>query len=149
MCTLLLSTLRWSSLKKRLSLSKQRLTPHVQSHSAIITQDLKEYYTKLQSLHNSFLTSDCVFSHCSPDSALSLLQDYTDKLSVYQAQYHDLMELQELLQSAVVNFSLLKLLVLTEHEFLFHGDRCLCLFASFFRFEEELKTANVIWIERE
>ncbi len=108
-CTIII--IRWSSLKKRLSLSKQRLTPHVQSHSAAITHDLKEYDTKLQSLHNSFLNSHCLSCQCVPEQALSLLQDYTSQLCVYQAQYHDLMELQELLQSAIVNFSLLKLLV--------------------------------------
>ena len=85
--------------------------PHVQSHSGAITKDLKEFDDNLNSLHNSYLASECLSSGCGPDQAPPILQDYTNKLSVFQAQYKDLMELQELLQSAVVNFSLLKLYV--------------------------------------
>lgn len=70
-----------------------------------------EFDDRVQSLHDSFLASECLNSDCDINTAFILLHDFINQLSVYQAQYEDLMELQELLQSAVVNFSLLKLLV--------------------------------------
>ena len=99
---------RWFTLKKRLALSKQRLSPHIQSHSATITHDLQIFDEEVKSLHNEFLSSDCLLSQCDSTNAHTLINEYYKKLLSLQAQAKDLMELQELLQSAVVNFSLLK-----------------------------------------
>ena len=57
------------------------------------------------------------------------------------------MELQELLQTAVVNFSLLKLLVGLCSDIVL--KILLLLIIIHVRFEEELKTAIKIWRERE
>ena len=43
-----------------------------------------------------------------PSLAITLIREYCQKLVELQVQAKDLMELQELLQSAVVNFGLLK-----------------------------------------
>ena len=55
---------RWSTLKKRLAVSKQRLSPHIQSHSTTITHDLQIFDEEAKSLHNEFLSSDCLLSQC-------------------------------------------------------------------------------------
>ena len=56
----------------------------------------------------NFSQCDCLLSQCDSTNAHTLISEYYKKLLSLQAQAKDLMELQELLQSAVVNFSLLK-----------------------------------------
>ena len=99
---------RWSSLKKRLVLSKQRIAPFIQSHSTSITHDLKQFGDEATQRRQSFLASSCLSSQCDPSLAITLIREYCQKLVELQVQAKDLMELQELLQSAVVNFGLLK-----------------------------------------
>lgn len=100
--------IRWSSLKKRLSLSKQRISPFIQSHSATITRDLQEFGTQAKDLRSSFLNSNCLLYQSDYIQAQSTISQYGKDLLSLQVQAKDLMELQELLQSAVVNFNILK-----------------------------------------
>ena len=84
-------------MKKRLALSKQRLSPHIQSHSTTITHDLQIFHEEAKSLHNEFLSSDCLSSQCDSTNAHTLINEHYKKLLSLQAQTKDLMELQELL----------------------------------------------------
>jgi dynein heavy chain len=117
--------IKWSSLKKRLSLSKQRVAPFIQSHSEVIIQDLKQFGVEASKHHNLFLSSSCLSHQCDLTVAQSLLKEYKLKLLSLQVRATDLMELQELLQSSVVNFSLLN------------------------QFENELTTAQQLWEKKQ
>lgn len=98
---------RWTSLKKRLALSKQRIAPFIQSHSATITRDLEAFGSEAKRQHQSFLNSPCLSHQCDPPVAQDLIKEYVQILLGLRAQAKDLMELQELLQSPIVNFSIL------------------------------------------
>uniref|UniRef100_A0A1X7UKN4 Uncharacterized protein n=1 Tax=Amphimedon queenslandica TaxID=400682 RepID=A0A1X7UKN4_AMPQE len=112
---------RWSSLKKRLALSKQRIAPLIQSHSAAIKRDLEVFGSEAEREHQSFLSSPCLSHNCDPPVAQDLIKEYVQILLGLRAQAKDLMELQELLQASVVNFSILN------------------------QFEDELTNANLLW----
>ena len=65
-------------------------------------------YMQVIKLRRSFLTSPCVSSSCSPEVAHPLLDELCQELVVLKVQSTDLVELQELLETNVFNFSLIK-----------------------------------------
>ena len=99
---------RWSNLKKRVALGKQRIGPRIQAKGDIISQDLSSFGHIFSALREKFETSDCLQHHCTRQQALGLIGEFSKELKALQAQARDLIELQELLETSVFNFSLLK-----------------------------------------
>ena len=103
-----LSVCRWSNLKKRVALGKQRVGPRVQANGASISSDLKQFEQKFLGLRREFHTSECLCHDCEPSEARHIMDSLCRKLSELQTQARDLIELQELLGTNIFNFSQLK-----------------------------------------
>ena len=99
---------RWSNLKKRVALGKQRIGPRIQAKGDIISQDLSSFGQTFSALREKFEASNCLQHHCPRQQAVSLIGSFSKELKGLQAQARDLIELQELLETSVFNFSLLK-----------------------------------------
>ena len=99
---------RWSNLKKRVALGKQRVGPRIQAKGDIISQDLTRFREIFSSLRSEFISSQCVHHDCSREEATSLIGEFSKQLKGLQTQAQDLIELQELLETSIFNFSLLK-----------------------------------------
>ena len=99
---------RWSNLKKRVALGKQRIGPRIQAKGDIISQDLSSFGQIFSALREKFEASNCLQHHCPRQQALGLIGGFSKELKALQAQARDLIELQELLETSVFNFSLLK-----------------------------------------
>lgn len=99
---------RWSNLKKRVALGKQRIGPRIQAKGDVISQDLSRFGETFAVLKERFETSKCLQYDCPKQEALHLISEYSRELKELQPQARDLIELQELLETSVFNFSLLK-----------------------------------------
>ena len=99
---------RWSNLKKRVALSKQRIGPRIQSKEDLITQDLAHFADLFTSLRRRFEHSPCLDHRCPREDVWNLIGEFGRELGELQKQVRDLAELQELLETSVFNFSLLK-----------------------------------------
>ena len=89
-------------------LAKQRIAPRIQAQAPLISQDLAQFGTSLMLLQSQFHSSRCLQHDCSHGDAARLAGGFSACLSGLQSQAQDLMELQELLETSVFNFSLLK-----------------------------------------
>ena len=103
---------RWSNLKKRVALGKQRIGPRIQASGTTITQDLRTFGDTFGALHGDFCSSRCVLADCPVQEARSSIDHFERQLSTLKLQARDLIELQELLETNVFNFSRLKECVL-------------------------------------
>lgn len=99
---------RWSNLKKRVALGKQRIGPRIQAKGDVISQDLSTFGQVFTALREKFEASDCLQHRCPRKQALSLAEEFSKEVKGLRAQARDLIELQELLETSVFNFSLLK-----------------------------------------
>jgi hypothetical protein len=99
---------RWSNLKKRVALGKQRIGPRIQAKGDLISQDLSRFGEIFTSLRARFSSSKCLRHDFPRDKALEMLGGYVLELKTLQTQAKDLIELQELLETSIFNFSLLK-----------------------------------------
>ena len=100
--------LRWSNLKKRVALGKQRIGPRIQAKGDVISQDLSRFGEIFSSLKDRFDVSKCLRYDCHKDKALDLVSEFCQELRELQGEAKELIELQELLETSVFNFSLLK-----------------------------------------
>lgn len=98
---------RWSNLKKRVALGKQRIGPRIQAKGDLISQDLSRFGEIFTSLRARFSCSKCLRHDFPHDKAMEMLGDYVQELKTLQTQAKDLIELQELLETSIFNFSLL------------------------------------------
>ncbi|GFS27875.1 dynein beta chain, flagellar outer arm [Elysia marginata] len=98
---------RWNNLKTKVSLAKQRLGPRIQEESASITVDLEAFSVRVQSLSDDLDNSDVYQRECSIADAHSIVDSFSKRLLVLENEAQDLIELQELLEASVVNFSVL------------------------------------------
>jgi len=107
---LLLSLLvhRWSNLKKRIALCKQRIGPRIQAQEEVISEDITRFGEIFFNLRANFNKSSCHRRNTSRGKALQSLNGFIAELKTLQSQAQDLIELQELLQTSIFNFSLLK-----------------------------------------
>ena len=99
---------RWSNLKKRVALGKQRIGPRIQAKGDLISQDLSRFGEIFTSLRARFGSSQCLRHTLPRDQALEMLGGYAKEMQALQIQAKDLIELQELLETSIFNFSLLK-----------------------------------------
>ncbi|XP_055866060.1 uncharacterized protein LOC106055129 isoform X2 [Biomphalaria glabrata] len=96
---------RWNNLKTKVSLAKQRLGPRIQEESVSITKDLMAFAERVMILADDLENSDIYQRNCDINEAHSTIDEYSKRLAVLESQAQDLFELQELLESSVVNFS--------------------------------------------
>ena len=99
---------RWSNLKKRVSLGKQRIGPRIQAKGDVISQDLSRFGEMFSALKERFDGSECLKYDCPKHEAVSVMAEFSKELKALQSQARDLIELQELLEASVFNFSWLK-----------------------------------------
>ncbi|XP_071959570.1 uncharacterized protein [Antedon mediterranea] len=98
---------RWNNLKTKVSLAKQRLGPRIQEESARITKDLAAFGERVEELSRSLRTSDVYSRECGMENAFGIISRFFEHLDKLENEAQDLIELQELLETAVVNFSIL------------------------------------------
>ncbi|KAL5020323.1 hypothetical protein ScPMuIL_003215 [Solemya velum] len=98
---------RWNNLKTKVSLAKQRLGPRIQEESIRITQDLEAFGDRVLSLSGEMEASDVYSRECNLEEAWGIIDDFIKRLTVLENEAQDLIELQELLEANVVNFSVL------------------------------------------
>lgn len=95
-------------MKKRVALGKQRIGPRIQAKGDLISQDLSSFGETFMSLRTDFISSQCLRHGCEKSRALDILEEFEEELTSLQSQARDLIELQELLETSVFNFSLMK-----------------------------------------
>ncbi|XP_064650622.1 uncharacterized protein LOC135502065 isoform X3 [Lineus longissimus] len=98
---------RWTNLRTKVSLAKQRLGPRIQEESRGISQDLASFGERVIALHHELDSSDVYCRDCSIDDAWEIIQAFMKRLVALEGEAQDLIELQELLEASVVNFSIL------------------------------------------
>ncbi|XP_033103095.1 dynein heavy chain 9, axonemal-like [Anneissia japonica] len=98
---------RWNNLKTKVSLAKQRLGPRIQEESARITKDLAAFGKHVEELSHTLMTSDVYSRECGMENAFQAISQFFHQLDQLDNEAQDLIELQELLETAVVNFSIL------------------------------------------
>lgn len=98
---------RWTNLKSKVTLAKQRLGPTIQEESKVIIEDLKKFSTIINNLLNDITNSFLFDRACDYERAFKLLDSFNEKYDSLQNQAEDLKQLQELLESDVVNFGIL------------------------------------------
>lgn len=91
-----------------MALGKQRISPRIQAKGDIISEDLSRFGDLFATLTKRFETSQCLKYDCSKQEAMNLISEFDSELKELQTQARDLIELQELLETSVFNFSLLK-----------------------------------------
>jgi dynein heavy chain len=96
--------IRWTNLKSKVTLAKQRLGPTIQEESKAITQDLKVFSKVIFDLRTNITESNIFDRSCDYEQATKFLDTYDEKIASLQNQADDLKQLQELLESNVVNF---------------------------------------------
>ena len=96
--------IRWTNLKSKITLAKQRLGPTIQEEAYVITQDLKEFGTVIINLYNDIMGSILFDRGCEHERALNILEEYNKRFDSLQNQAEDLKQLQELLETSVVDF---------------------------------------------
>ncbi|XP_075053831.1 uncharacterized protein LOC142139871 [Mixophyes fleayi] len=98
---------RWNSMKTKVSLAKQRLGPRIQQEADIVTRDLEQFQQKLDILGPAIETSHVYKYECTSQEAFGIIQNFSTQVQVLQNEAKDLKELQELLETTVVDFSIL------------------------------------------
>ena len=91
-----------------MALGKQRIGPRIQAKGDVISEDLSRFGDIFITLKERFEMSQCLKYDCPKQAAMNLISEFTSELKELQAQARDLIELQELLETSVFNFSLLK-----------------------------------------
>ena len=99
---------RWSNLKKRVALGKQRIGPRIQAKGDVISLDLSRFSEVFATLREHFDASQCLNYDCPKQEAVNVIAEFHQELKELQTQARDLIELQELLETSVFNFTLLK-----------------------------------------
>ncbi|XP_022099208.1 dynein beta chain, ciliary-like [Acanthaster planci] len=98
---------RWNNLKTKVSLAKQRLGPRIQEESASITKDLASFGERVETLQRALSSSEIYTYDCQIQAAFKEIARFMQLLEKLDNEAQDLIELQELLETAVVNFTVL------------------------------------------
>ncbi|XP_075119220.1 uncharacterized protein LOC142194092 [Leptodactylus fuscus] len=96
---------RWTSMKTKVSLAKQRLGPRIQQEADIVTRDLELFQRKLDVLGTDIETSEVYKYECTSHEAFKIIHNFNCRVQILQNEAKDLKELQELLETTVVDFS--------------------------------------------
>nr|WAQ15579.1 axonemal dynein heavy chain E [Halisarca dujardinii] len=96
---------RWSSLKKRIGIAKQRVSPKVQANSQLVIQDLKAFGRGFDGLVESFQNSPSLLYDTPLEESTQALTRFRDRLRNLQVIAKDLDVIQELLEKNIFNFS--------------------------------------------
>jgi dynein heavy chain len=95
---------RWSNLKSKVTLAKQRLGPTIQEESKLIIKDLKQFSIVIDDLYSDIMESYLFRTDCDSNTAADLLTKFSDRFNSLQNKADDLKQLQELLESDIVDF---------------------------------------------
>ncbi|XP_043910785.1 dynein beta chain, flagellar outer arm-like [Protopterus annectens] len=98
---------RWSNLKTKVSLAKQRLGPRIQQESQRVTKDLARFGGILIELREDMEVCEVYTRDCTTKKAFLLIDGFGKRLKNLQKEAEDLRELQELLEATVADFSIL------------------------------------------
>ncbi|KAG8587471.1 hypothetical protein GDO81_005673 [Engystomops pustulosus] len=98
---------RWNSMKTKVSLAKQRLGPRIQQEADRVTRDLEVFQRKLDVLGSDIENSEVYKYECASQEAFRIIHDFNSRVQILQNEAKDLKELQELLETTVVDFSIL------------------------------------------
>ncbi|KAM4795913.1 dynein axonemal heavy chain 9-like [Rhinophrynus dorsalis] len=98
---------RWNSMKTKVSLAKQRLGPRIQQEADRVIRDLERFQHKLDALGPDIENSEVYRYTCAAQEAFMVIQNFSTRLQSLQKEAKDLKELQELLETTVVDFSIL------------------------------------------
>ncbi|XP_077155311.1 uncharacterized protein LOC143817709 [Ranitomeya variabilis] len=98
---------RWNNMKTKVSLAKQRLGPRIQEEAEIVTRDLELFQRKLDVLGTDIETSEVYQYEYASQEAFKTIKNFNALLQTLQIEEKDLKELQELLETTVVDFSIL------------------------------------------
>ncbi|XP_065904492.1 dynein axonemal heavy chain 9-like [Dysidea avara] len=71
---------RWNNLENKVSLAKQRISPHVQEQAEIVMEELEKFSKVCVDLHEEFLVSPCLNYECSDEEADPLINQYYTKV---------------------------------------------------------------------
>ena len=99
--------IRWNNLKSKVTLAKQRLGPTINQEAKSIINDLKAFLVVINDLVSDMESSYLFDRGCEHDRAFRLLNDFTHKFEALQNQAEDLKQLQELLETNIVDFNVL------------------------------------------
>ncbi|XP_020627063.1 dynein beta chain, flagellar outer arm-like isoform X2 [Orbicella faveolata] len=98
---------RWNNLKMKVNQAKQRLGPRIQAEASSVTQELKAFGDRCESLAREFADSEAFNRKCAIYTAFTIMDTFGRRLESMESEAQDLIELQELFEKAVVNFSVL------------------------------------------
>ncbi|XP_068122143.1 uncharacterized protein [Hyperolius riggenbachi] len=108
-CEILYKTMaaRWNSMKTKVSLAKQRLGPRIQQEADIVSRDLGRFQRKLDTFGSDLENSEVYKYEYTAQEAFVTTEEFSAQLEILQREAKDLKELQELLETTVVDFSIL------------------------------------------
>lgn len=98
---------RWNNLKMKVNQAKQRLGPRIQAEASSVTEELKAFGDRCESLSREFADSEAFSRKCAIYTSFTIMDTFTRRLETMESEAQDLIELQELFEKAVVNFSVL------------------------------------------
>ncbi|XP_066025345.1 uncharacterized protein [Pocillopora verrucosa] len=98
---------RWNNLKMKVNQAKQRLGPRIQAEASSVTQELRAFGDRCESLAREFSDSEAFNRKCPIYTAFTIMDTFGRRLEIMESEAQDLIELQELFEKAVVNFSVL------------------------------------------
>ncbi|KAM9320087.1 uncharacterized protein PAF06_004553 [Gastrophryne carolinensis] len=108
-CEILYKTMpaRWNAMKTKVSLAKQRLGPRIQQEADVVSRDLEQFQHKLDKLGSDIENSEVYKFECTAEKAFVIIQNFNKQLQIFEREAKDLKELQDLLETTVVDFSIL------------------------------------------
>ena len=98
---------RWNNLKTKVFLAKQRLMPRIQEEMETISEDLIDFGKRVAEMEDEFESSEIFSRTCKIDQARTLIDKFSKQIALLEAEAQDLVELQGLLETDLVNFNVL------------------------------------------
>ncbi len=99
--------LRWSNLKSKVTQAKQRLGPTIQEEFNSIVEDLTAFQDVSVQLNNDIVESIIFQRDCLFEDAHKTINEFNEQYTNLQKKADDLKQLQELLDSRIIDFDIL------------------------------------------
>ncbi|KAL5253857.1 hypothetical protein ACHWQZ_G013584 [Mnemiopsis leidyi] len=96
---------RWSNLRAKVVLAKQRIAPKMQLRSEQISHDLREFASLCQKSREEFAGCEAFLRTCSYQDAHDLTKRFKVRVADLEDRSRNLVELQELLEAHIVDFT--------------------------------------------